>query len=452
MTDLIVGSAAILAVGFAAFRYRYDASIALGATVLIGFFFPTYWEINVLGLPITVQTLSAIIGLFGYTLSGGSLRFRLTICDLAVGTVLLAHVASDCLIHGGGWMTPLFAYGEWMLPYASGRYALGRISAYYQLRFITIALMIYLGVLFVVDVVGGVNVLYDITSGWTGWEAPLRAKRFGLVRSAGTTAHPIFFSGMIIALSPVIALSFCRNRTIRPGWIYGVSLGVLLLVTLLLSRAAVIAVLVAALASLLFRSRRSRPVVAVGLVAAIVLVTLNRDTALQIWQKTGGRTDDRKQVVVVDGEKTLHNSSLARLRLYDVYGTAALRAGVFGYGTSSVTGFPPNLPYLPKEALAIKTVWTVENSYLLMLLRFGWVGLAAMFMLTLSPIAMTAGQPDMELREHLWCLTASILGIAVLLVTVYSAYEITFPWLWLLGLASALMDPRVPSTRPIHRS
>lgn len=448
MLTLFLSSLAVIAVVFAILRVVGGVRTALGGAMLSSFCFPSYWQIEIAQSPISVQTGAAVMTLLMYLATGGSLRFRMTACDLAVGFMVTIAFISDGLMHEGGILTLVRSYGEWMLPYGAGRYAFGSVSSLRPARWIAGAVVGVAAAIWVIDLTAQMNVGFELTQSLDRWEAPRRAMRFGWVRSAGLTEHPIFFSGMLMSLLPIGVITLCRNRQFDPTVKYLVGAAVLMIVCLTLSRAAVVALAITMVLGVALRFRRSRiPMTILG-VLAIGLGVAFESQLWTWWAVTGDRSDQRQSMIVIDGEATVHSSSLARLRVYDVYGRAALRAGLLGYGTTAVTGFPPNLPYLPKEAMAIETVWTVENSYLLLVLRFGYVGLAAFLVLVASPVVLTMTQRDLELQTHLRVIMLGLVSVSVLLFTVYCNYQMVFPYLWVLGIMNALADPIIQRDPP----
>ncbi|MEM9827595.1 MAG: O-antigen ligase family protein [Planctomycetota bacterium] len=452
MIRLILASLAIVLANFLWMRIRHPASIAMGASMIIAFTLPAYWRLEAFGIPFPIPTLSAIALLILYLVSGGSLRFRLTLPDLAVGLMMVVHCILDALFHQGDWTVPARAYGEWMLIYATGRYAFGSLEALHQARFqLATFALVSLGV-WIIDVVTWVNLPMWLTEYVSSFEVPDKARRYGIVRSVGATTHPIFFAAIWMCMLPLLALGLSgrsevplRPLTERFAFPLRYLLGGVAACGgfVLLSRGAVLACLGGLLAYGCTRSRWFTLVLVLSVVGGATWGFQNREQVRDLWTRTGDFSDQRKTLVTVNGEVIEHSSTLARLRIFDVYGTAAKRAGLLGYGSEAVSGFPPNIPHLPKEALAIEKFWTVENSYLLMLLRFGWVGLAAFVFLMLSPFWAATTWMDWDIRAELQVLACGVLMMALLLATVYPDYQMIGPLLFLLGIMSGWTDPRV---------
>ena len=445
MLALVLIPLIIVCANFVLMFRRTDPAIALGSSMILSFAFPSYWAVEILGAPISITTASAVVCLIMYLAVGGKLWCRVSICDVAVNAVMLTHIAAD-FQHEGPAAIPR-AYGEWLLPYAAGRYALGSVS---RMKHARIHIAIALGSMLLIhalDLVAGQNIAFEITQAFTDWEAPMRAKRYGLVRSSGLAEHPIFYAGALMALIPVAVLASMKDRMDQPVWRYLAVGGVSLFVFILLSRGAVAATLVTLLVVVSTLNNKIRIGLAAMLLIGGGLAYANWSTVQDLWKKTAERADSER-VVVIDGEATTHSSTLARLNVFKVYGRAAWRAGAFGYGTAAVTGFPPNLPYMPKEADAAKTVWTIENSYLMLLLRFGFVGLSAFSLMVLSACTLPLFVRDPNLRRHAMILAAGCLSVSLLIFTVYPDYQIILPFLFLIGLQNALVDSKI-GAKPI---
>jgi hypothetical protein len=66
------------------------------------FCFPCYWKVSIATIPISVQTGACVACFVLYFALGGSLRFRLSLCDVAIGAMPIAEAFSDGWTHKGG--------------------------------------------------------------------------------------------------------------------------------------------------------------------------------------------------------------------------------------------------------------------------------------------------------------------------------------------------------------
>ena len=74
-------------------------------------------------------------------------------------------------------------------------------------------------------------------------------------------------------------------------------------------------------------------------------------------------------------EKVRYSMAFNRIYVFRVYGVAIQKAGLFGFGTEAVTGFPINVPLGQQDLETLREIRTVDNAFLLMGLRFGYLGL-----------------------------------------------------------------------------
>src|SRR5262249_7842415 len=83
------------------------------------------------------------------------------------------------------------------------------------------------------------------------------------------------------------------------------------------------------------------------------------------------------RTVTINGKTRPYTGTRSRIYAFELYQPALMQTGLFGFGTNRTTGFPINVPLRPGDEGALMQMPTVENAYLLMALRLGWLGLAA---------------------------------------------------------------------------
>ncbi len=116
-----------------------------------------------------------------------------------------------------------------------------------------------------------------------------------------------------------------------------------------------------------------------GLTTFVLIIVFTFWEQTIAWVESTQTTSQvRVQVVEVDGEYEAFSGSRNRLLVWQIYGPLVLKGGPLGYGTEAVSSFPPNIPGLPTSAKARETLGIVDNSYLLIGLRFGWIGLGCL--------------------------------------------------------------------------
>ncbi len=103
---------------------RRGASQALGAVVVLSLLVPVWIKTPIMGGG-NCRTVVAIVGLIGFTVyRRGRILTPLTILDVFITIMSLVHLAAD--VYADDWhvMIPFRAYGEWVLPYVAGRFAI----------------------------------------------------------------------------------------------------------------------------------------------------------------------------------------------------------------------------------------------------------------------------------------------------------------------------------------
>ena len=118
------------------------------------------------------------------------------------------------------------------------------------------------------------------------------------------------------------------------------------------SRAPILGAGLAIPALVFFRFRRARvPLILLSLLGTAVAYSRQEEIIERLERWSGEdriyRADTR---VVVDGDESKQFSSTRyRFLLLDVYRIALRRAGLLGFGTDAVTGFPVRVPVGPQE-------------------------------------------------------------------------------------------------------
>lgn len=169
------------------------------------------------------------------------------------------------------------------------------------------------------------------------------------------------------------------------------------------------------------------------------MAVLFQEPIIQRLEKWSGESS---REIVIDGEKHLQSSVRSRLNLVEVNKIALRRSGLLGFGTQAVTGFPINVPVGPMEAEAIRKVRFIDNTYILLTLRFGYLGVfafiaAAVVCLWQFYWVGTKYQGDSP-QWLCHCVGSSCFAALLVLATVWMPYEIGFMLVWTFGLSSGL--------------
>ncbi len=148
------------------------------------------------------------------------------------------------------------------------------------------------------------------------------------------------------------------------------------------------------------------------------------------------------QSVKFDDQAEIISSARARFTLFKIYWEPMKRAGLVGYGSNAVAQFPVNVPIGSEEAEAARTIWALDNSYILLVLRFGFLGLASFLaMIGLSLWQCKAVYDDDPIRSQALfaaSLCGATLAVAGLIAGVWMPQDFGFPWLWGIGASSGL--------------
>ena len=149
-------------------------------------------------------------------------------------------------------------------------------------------------------------------------------------------------------------------------------------------------------------------------------------------------------MVEIDGEAMVFSGTNNRFLIFSAYGDALRHAGLAGYGTKLTTGFPPNIPYLQTSRRSIEKLKYIDNAYVLLTLRFGFLGLCAFVFLMLSGIYTAVSLRKLTPDEPFYvAVCGGLIGFAAVMMTVWMSYDFGFIYLWMLGiLAGCAVAPK----------
>ncbi len=420
--------------------WKYGPQRAIGCLFIVSTLVPTWCRLSLSDtLWVDARVAATIFGLVAYCFHPrATFPLRLGPLDFCMLCLLGIHALSDGENSGWSWSIVARIYGEWCVPYLAGRLALQKED---ELRFLAPWAVS----------VAAILAACSIFEGFTSedpWELVFGARqedgqsshatRWFLSRAWGCCAHPIYFGFVQVLFLPWL-LRLVHSQSTRVS-------GILLT---LLSLAGIVstgsrAALLMALATLVigawaYLPRIRIPVAAVFLVLA-VFGFMQRDQLLELIAKSGENLKESNKIVV-DGEVKQTSGTLTRIHLLQVYRGAMIKASWLGFGTDCVTGFPVRVPVGPQEEKTLKLVPYIDNQYVLMTLRFGWLG-AFVFALSLvlSSINWLVRSPHVQsVRTQATCIYFGIvlLMVAAGLMTVWMPHDIGFPLLWAMGAGSA---------------
>jgi hypothetical protein len=440
MWFVCLGVFALIAIAIA---WRSGPSLAVGVTLLVSLLLPKWMILDVGGMPLDLRVATGIVALSVYCLHPRAVfRTRLIALDYIMIAMLVVHAISDTWHEGFGWGIFVRIYGEWMVPYLAGRVAILNWEHVRSLTPFAVGVVLVLVVLAACESFWNWNA-YEYVFGKAETDGPPRnLSRLGLIRAFGPTKNPIYFGTLLLLLFPwcVFAAVLAYRKAAPKVWL-GMPLLTIAGIVFTGSRAPILALLPFAYTmALVWMTRWRRTLVTVGILLA-GLMMLNASNLVHMLHLWGERTHARPRKVVISDAEVEYTSTLHRLYLWDVYATAMRRAGWFGFGTESTSTFPPNVPTGPEHAETLKLVWCVDSAFVLMTLRFGYLGVACLIFAGLAA-AWTywrlAQNGSLRWQSFAGSMCGAIVGTFCVLFTVWMPHDFGFWLLWTFGAGAAL--------------
>lgn len=435
---------------------RHGKQFALGAGMAVSMLAGTWFEIEILGTPINVTMATAIILLVVYcTHSWREIFKAINLLDVLITTLFLWHIVVDVYYDGTPLPVAAQAYGQWLLPYAAGRYAFLHRDALPK-------------VAPVFAIVGAIISVLCVAEAWTGtnlWETAFTPRddkvsfvgqmRYGIAyRACGPTRHAIFLSNVLLILLPFAVLLTQRDISWWPRigrW--NRLLGPVLLTILLVgvassvSRGPVITLFIASCLALAWYYRPAAWFVAGITVLLAVWIATDLNGFLRLLE-TDEKEYQRTAIVQVNGEDegVIQSGTRNRLNILRVYGPIFLSGGPLGYGSTTSSGFPPRgLPGLPTNPKDRNQIAIVDNAFLNIGLASGWIG-ATLFLSLFLLAAFTTMQASTRASTYLYPLdqrffiAAAGLFAAFLfeISTVFWSYDYYFWILFMFGVIAGV--------------
>ncbi len=433
---------------------RSGPRVALGVAVVLSFLSPEWVELEWAGLPFDVQLTVAIVALIGFVLHPDRDPWTpLTLPDCVIASLVVVQVASDIVADGISIGSPLRAYGEWAVPYLSGRYAVRNQEELRKIAPWVIGVLLVFTAGALCEMLTGINLWELLFARNADDYVPKLGRRLGFTRATGPTINPIFFAMIFLLLLPWPAVTFNQvdvwGRRWRGG-LAGLSGVVGMLATI--SRGPLTGLMVAAGLLCMIRIPRTRWLGA-GVAAVCFACVLIWPTEIIEFSRTGIKDQTKNATSVeLDGEEIEYSGSLTRLLLFRAYAKPLRYARFLGYGTEACQGFPPNIPHLPEKSEAIYLMRHVDNAYVLMGLRSGWLGMMTftlLWVVTVWTAIILARIP--ELTSVCSWLAGVIAASAFVLLTVYFASDFAPIFLWTSGLVSGLATHALKARREVRR-
>jgi hypothetical protein len=425
--------------------FRRGPAEAVAAAIVLSFAAPVWLKLDIGDTPINVRTGIACVTMLGYLVHPrGRILSPLTVLDCCIGLCCLVHIASDSFAVGFSWDLPFRSYGEWALPYVAGRYAIKDRNDLQWIAQWAVGLLLILGIMSCIEAATSVNP-YETLFGNRPEEMFRRSeKRFGLKRAFGPTMHPIFLGMLLAILVPWLTTKWQSNRSQGSRTVIGLA-GVITLVGTVLtgSRTPVVTILAASILLIGLQFRALRWPIGLTLVSGFCLFAAFPDeVTMKVSEWTGGK--EKPRVMEIDGKPVISSSSRYRLHVFSIYKEEMAKAGPFGYGTQATSGFPLKIPNMEGELKSANLFKMVDNGYILLTLRFGWIGGVCLAILFLTAIvtgfSLYSSEPDQLFPGAVACTLIVVACFSLLLIFMH--YDFGFPLLWTFGILSGLASLR----------
>jgi O-Antigen ligase len=449
-----LGTILVIAVIWLIASIKVSPQFATGLAVIVLMLVPAWCNVEFLRLPFYVSHAATIVCLCMYCVHPkATFPLRLGIVDYFGLMFLATHLISDTLVEGWSWVFLLRAYTEWACPYIAGRLAFQKWSDVEKLVPFAVGAATILGIDSALESLTAVHP-FEWIHGWRPDENFGRdTARWGLIRSWGTRSHAIYFGNVQLML--MAWSGYAAYKAIKRQWpAYAIIPFIVSCFGIFFtaSRAPILGIGAFLAISTFFIVPKMRLPTAFSMAVLLIGVVVFWPTVKMVMNKTGRISTNRLQgpLIKQGGEYVEYSGSMTRWHEFQLYSPAVLKGGLFGYGSTATQDFPPRVGVQIEDVKALKHWKFVDNSYLLIALRFGWMGLISFVGLCLSAFLrlsfMTWNKG--ENRDVMVAMLASALGAMLLVVgTVWLAPDYQFVFFWLLGSASSTRPLQVMTSR-----
>jgi O-Antigen ligase len=419
------------------------------------------WEITST-LWVNMRVAVSVSGLIMYLLHPHSTyNFKLSWCDFAGMGLLATHILSDSINSGVSISIPLRAYGEWVLPYMAGRVAIQEVGdarwALPTAMFVTVVLVALGAMESAISLVIpyeslNPNMFEQLAMQQRPFDehAPYYMQRFGMKRAYGPTQHPMYYGSLVFLLFPwcLYAASRAANpKANAPSWwrimpwLCGIG------VCCSISRAPILAIPVAVYCIWFISKPTWRiPLAIVGVVVAVV--GFFTQDAIQTAMETISREQNTNRKVKIHNQEYRFTGTTHRWLMFVAYGPAIKQTGLVGFGTERTSEFPPNVP--AKNGIPTE-MFSVDNAYLLILLRFGYFGVlffVAMLCAAQWNFWEMLQNPKAEGSAWAAAMLGSLIAFGLLMLTVWLPQDFGFFYIVNIGAAAGLWAERLQPHLP----
>ncbi|TWU56879.1 O-Antigen ligase [Rubripirellula tenax] len=406
-------------------------------TVRTGWLFtllvPTWMMRNIGGLEFDLRLLTAMVLIPLALFSGRLLRKPswIDVCVVCFVAIGLFSVYRNQLVSP---TTIAAVFSVWMVPYVMGRILVTSMNDLRALVPWACCACIFLSAWSIFESTTGINPLNVLAQRSGSFNAE-HDGRMGLRRAEGPLGHPIFF-GMVLALLFPWALegaSMARRRLASPVF-YVTPLLCALGVIGTVSRGPMLVLVVSGVTALFFYLPFIRVPLFLGVAVSAVMALAAWPAIVENLETISG--EKASLIITIEGKEYAYTGTRHRELLYKVYADAMTEAGVLGHGSWGAKSI--HQAYIEPQLRGLFR--SVDNHYILTVLNWGFLGLAAFALIGVSAAiggSFLALEVDPEFRLLVGALSGSIVATLLLLSTVWFSPDYGFLWLLTVGVISS---------------
>lgn len=432
--------------------YLWVASItspqhAIGVTFALSLLIPSWVEIEIFDQPLPFRLASQAFAVGAYCFHKKAVfPIKLGLLDLLLITLVLVHIVSDTWNSGWTWTLPLRAYCEWGIPYIAGRLCFCDRTFPIPLAITFAAVAVTISSLSLFEGLTH-NHPWELIFGERPFDEISRnAERWGMLRAWGQSKHPIFLGLTIVLLQPWILMLFSAWTSLR-GRLFLTMLLALSIAGIAAtgSRTSILASFLLILLSFANHLTTMKKPFYIAAASSLVLALVFWDQTWKfahVWSGEESLDQSNRVTLEIDGEKVESSSTMGRLNLYMFYKKAMWEGGFLGFGTDRTDSFPVDVPVGARDELSRTSLRFVDNHYILITLRFGWLGCVS-FMALLMTAAII---PHLRVQclgvnplrpSAFSAISCSIFSVSLALLTVWLAFDFGQNLMCHIGFLSA---------------
>lgn len=361
--------------------------------------------------------------------------------DFFVVVLFISIMMTLIIKEGLSPLTPVEFARQYLLPYIIGRIFIQRSKDIEEIAPVLCRILLIVTVLGVLEALTRKNLVNEIFRMHFGLLEMGEGYRWGMKRAIGNVRHPIFNGLMLVMVLPwTVAVHHFWKRGEQKGekrklwkrapWLVGIS------VFFSVSRGPHAAAIATAGILTFFRKPALRvPIVMGGMLLAAVGIGA-RDEIMHFAGKLAGEEEpDDNSYVSIDGELYIYTGTKHRALLDIAYAEAVRRNDFWGYGAGL-----ENVP-VPEDAK--QRFSSIDNHYLMFFLQFGHSGFWLFQLLqTCAVLQVFCCAWNIKHGRSILCagLTGSLIGVGLLIKSVWFDPDYGTVWLFCAGLSACLVN------------